>query len=207
MDVQDVQFIGSFPKWDLCPQDHRPAYAFIGRSNVGKSSLINMILGRKDLARVSKKPGKTQHINYYLVNNQWYLVDLPGYGYASTSQKNREAWRRMIHSYLERQVHLQYAFVLLDSNIPAQKIDMEFINYLGSKTIPFVLAYTKTDRMSQLICSQNIKAIQKELLQTWQALPPQFITSSEKNRGRDEILRFLEEANTSYFNHQKQSKG
>jgi GTP-binding protein len=112
----------------------------------------------------------------------------------------------MIHSYLQQQEHLQYAFVLLDSNISPQKIDLEFINYLGSKTIPFVLAYTKTDRMSQLVCSQNIKAIQKELLKTWQALPPQFITSSEKNRGRDDMLRFLEESNPAYFQHQKQSK-
>lgn len=206
MVVQDIQFIGSFPKQGMCPQDHRPAYAFIGRSNVGKSSLINMILDRKDLARVSKKPGKTQTINYYLVNNQWYLVDLPGYGYASTSQKNREAWKKMIHSYLERQEHLQYAFVLLDSNIPPQKIDMEFINYLGSRTIPFVLAYTKTDRMNQLICSQNIKAIQKELLKSWNELPVQFTTSSEKNRGRDEIAQFLDEANTAYFEQQKRRR-
>ena len=131
MNIDQAFYIGSFPSEHKCPKDGKPEYAFIGRSNVGKSSLINMLTGRKDLARTSKKPGKTQMLNYYLINESWYIVDLPGYGYAKISKSKRKEWSKMIHAYLQKRETLQVAFVLLDSNIPPQKIDMEFINWMG----------------------------------------------------------------------------
>ncbi|MFK7933825.1 MAG: ribosome biogenesis GTP-binding protein YihA/YsxC [Saprospiraceae bacterium] len=195
MQVKFVDFIGSFPNEQSCPQTGKPEYAFIGRSNVGKSSLINMLTARKNMARVSNTPGKTQLINYYLVNDNWYLVDLPGYGYAKISKKKRQEWEKMIAGYLQRRDELQCAFVLIDSNVPPQKIDVEFINWLGEMQIPFAIIYTKTDRLSRPKLEPNIKAIQEELLKYWNELPQQFITSSSKTTGREDVLDFIEQIN------------
>jgi len=193
MEIHFAEYRGSFPGIQKCPVDDRPEFAFIGRSNVGKSSLINMLTGRKGLAHTSKKPGKTQMINYFLIDHQWHLVDLPGYGYAKISKKKRQQWERMIQDYLVKRLQMQCAFVLIDSMVPPQPLDIEFVNWLGEMHIPFVLVYTKTDRLKPEEEAENIKAIQTTLLETWEELPQQFITSSEKGKGREEILSFIEE--------------
>lgn len=193
MEIHSSEFRGSFPSVQQCPADDRPEFAFIGRSNVGKSSLINMLSGRKDLAHTSKKPGKTQLLNYFLMNHQWHLVDLPGYGYAKISKKKRQEWERMIQDYLVKRLQMQCAFVLVDAMIPPQELDIEFINWLGEMQIPFVLVYTKTDRLKPEEREQNIGRIQQALLEHWAELPQQFITSAEKGIGRKEILGFIEE--------------
>lgn len=193
MEVQQTEFRGSFPNVQQCPQDDRPEFAFIGRSNVGKSSLINMLTGRTNLAHTSKKPGKTQLLNYFLINQQWHLVDLPGYGYAKISKKKRQEWERMIQDYLVKRLQMQCAFVLIDSMIPPQKIDIDFLDWLGNMRIPFVIVYTKTDRLKPAELTENLEAIQAALAEYWEPLPQQFITSSEKGIGRSEILSFIEE--------------
>lgn len=198
MKISSATYTGSFPKESACPKDSRVEFAFIGRSNVGKSSLINMLVNRKDLARVSNRPGKTQTINFYLINDHWHLVDLPGYGYAQVSKGTRSAWGRMIEDYLTKRQNLQCALVLLDSNIPPQAIDMDFINWLGEKGVPFVIVYTKTDRLSKNQLQRNIQQIQQALLSNWNELPPQFITSANKTKGRDEVLAFLEQVISDY---------
>ena len=195
MDVKQAEYLGSFVRLDHCPTDEKPEYAFIGRSNVGKSSLINLLVSRKELAKVSKKPGKTQTLNYYLVNEQWYLVDLPGYGYAKVSQGQRASWQKMIEYYLTRRKTLQCAFILIDANIPPQQIDLNFMNWLGEKQVPFVIVYTKCDRSSRLELEKNLKKIRAELSTHWQTLPDQFQTSATKGRGRDEILEFIDQIN------------
>ncbi len=191
--IKDAQYIGSYPKEQLCPKDGKPEFAFIGRSNVGKSSLINMLTGRKALARISKKPGKTQLLNYFLIDKNWYLVDLPGYGYAVISQSKRKQWRKMIDDYMIRRRSLQCAFVLIDSNIPLQKIDLDFINFLGAHSVPFSLVFTKTDRQTKNKTNKNIASIKKALLQHWEELPTYFVTSSVDGSGREELLQFIEE--------------
>lgn len=193
MEVNSTEFRGSFPRVQDCPVDDRPEFAFIGRSNVGKSSLINMLTGRKELARTSKKPGKTQLINYFLINQQWHLVDLPGYGYAKISKKKRQEWERMIQDYLVRRIQMQCAFVLIDAMIPPQPIDLDFINWLGEMRIPFVLVFTKTDRLKPDELAQNLQLIREALLETWTELPQQFLTSATARTGREEILTFIEE--------------
>lgn len=193
MEVQQTEFRGSFPSVQQCPQDDRPEFAFIGRSNVGKSSLINMLTGRTNLARTSKKPGKTQLLNFFLINQQWHLVDLPGYGYAKISKKKRQEWERMIQDYLVKRLQMQCAFVLIDAMIPPQKIDIDFLDWLGKMRIPFVIVYTKTDRLKPDELTQNLRAIRAELSNYWEPLPQAFITSSEKGIGRAEILSFIEE--------------
>lgn len=199
MTIKHTKFIGSFPKVGQCPADTRPEYAFIGRSNVGKSSLINLLTGRREIARTSKTPGKTQLLNYYLVNDEWYLVDLPGYGYARISKRKREEWERMIRAYLLNRPNLQCAFVLVDANIPPQKIDVDFINWLGEIRVPFVLVYTKTDRIKhEEDLQKNLTAIRAELLQYWNELPQQFITSARRGEGKEEILTFIEEINANF---------
>ena len=200
MDVHNTAFAGSYPTESQCPADGKPEYAFIGRSNVGKSSLVNMLTGRKNIAHTSRTPGKTQLINFFLADGQWYLVDLPGYGYARISKRKRREWRRMIEGYLQKRQSLQCAFILVDANVPPQQIDIEFINWLGEARIPFVIVYTKTDRLKPEELESNISAIQQALLQYWQELPQQFITSSVKGEGRDEILQFINEVNERYFN-------
>ena len=200
MDIKHAIYFGSFVRQDQCPADEKPEYAFIGRSNVGKSSLINMLVGRKELAKVSKKPGKTQTINYFLVNEEWYLVDLPGYGYAKVSQQQRASWVKMIEFFLTRRKQLLCTFVLVDSNIPLQQKDLEFINWLGQKGVAFVIVYTKCDRSSQAVLEKNLKSIRSGLGVHWDPLPVQFLTSANKGRGRDEILNFIEEINLQHKN-------
>jgi GTP-binding protein len=193
--MKEATFMGSFVREDKCPVDIKPEYAFIGRSNVGKSSLINMLTGKKDLAKVSQTPGKTQTINYFLIDHEWYMVDLPGIGYARISRSKREEWEKMIHFFLKNRANLQYVFMLIDAMIPPQKKDMDFLNWMGENRIPFVLVYTKTDRILPRDLKSNLKRIQDEILKYWEELPPQFITSAEKKRGKEEILSFVQESN------------
>lgn len=200
MEVKQATYEGSFVRLDHCPKDERPEYAFIGRSNVGKSSLINSLVSRKELAKVSKKPGKTQTINYFLVNSEWYLVDLPGYGYAKVSQTQRASWQKMIETYLLKRETLQCAFVLIDSNIPLQKNDIQFLNWLGEKQVPFVIVYTKCDRSSKNTLEKNLNAIRTELGLYWNELPTQFVSSAEKGMGQEEILAFIADINNTYIN-------
>jgi len=206
MEIKQASYEGSFVRLSDCPKDERPEYAFIGRSNVGKSSLINSLVARKGLAKVSKSPGKTQTLNYFLVNENWYLVDLPGYGYAKVSQKQRAAWQRMIDTYLLKREVLQCAFVLIDSNIPLQKNDINFMNWLGEKRIPFVIVYTKCDRSAKRQLEKNMESIQKDLSEHWHQLPAQFFTSAEKRTGQEEILTFIEEINAQYFSYLEERK-
>jgi GTP-binding protein len=196
--MKEAIFSGSFIREDKCPIDTKPEYAFIGRSNVGKSSLINMLTAKKDLAKVSQTPGKTQTINYFLIDQEWYMVDLPGIGYARISRSKREEWEKMIHFFLRNRANLQYVFMLIDAMIPPQKKDMDFLNWMGENRIPFVLVYTKTDRILPKDLKKNLKLIQYEILKNWEELPPQFITSSEKKRGKEEILAFVQEANLTF---------
>jgi GTP-binding protein len=195
MQIHEAVFIGSYPSFELCPKDDKPEYAFIGRSNVGKSSLINMLCDRKGLAKTSNKPGKTQQLNYFLINQTWYLVDLPGYGYAIISKKMRQQWRRMIENYLIKRPNLQCAFVLVDANISPQQNDIEFINWLGKMVVPYVIVFTKTDRSKPLEIEENINKFRKALLEHWEELPTQFITSSNKGVGKTELLTFITQAN------------
>ena len=197
-EVKTAKFVGSFTRNDKCPTDGKPEYAFIGRSNVGKSSLINMLCAQKDLAKVSQTPGKTQLINFFDINETWYMVDLPGYGYARASRTLREAWEKMIWYYLKNRETLQYVFVLVDSMIPPQANDLEFINKLGEYRVPFVVAYTKTDRMKADDVKRNMGKFRAAMLETWSAMPPEFVTSAERGRGKNEILTFVEKANLEY---------
>lgn len=192
MTIHSAEYTGSFPSELTCPKDNRREFAFIGRSNVGKSSLINLVTARKGLALTSGTPGKTQTINFFLINKDWYLVDLPGYGYARTSQTNRRKWEIMIQGYLSRRENLVCTFVLLDSNIPPQKIDIEFINWMGEKGLPFAIIYTKTDRLTDAQREHNLARIREALLEHWNVLPQEFITSAAKHLGGEAILNFIE---------------
>lgn len=198
--IKYADYIASYPQYTLCPKDGKPEYAFIGRSNVGKSSLINMLLKKKDLARVSSKPGKTQMLNYYMINGKWYIVDLPGYGYAKISKTQRHKWEKMINAYLTHREALVCAFVLIDASIPPQKIDLEFINSLGKMNVPFSIVFTKTDKTRKMAQAEaNIKAFRTQLLETWDALPQQFITSANKSTGRDDVLNYIYHLNEDYI--------
>lgn len=190
--IKEAVFVGSFTKAEDCPKADLPEFAFIGRSNVGKSSLINLLTGRKSLAKVSSTPGKTQTLNFFLINRQWHLVDLPGYGYARVSKSSREQWAKMIRQYLAKRRQLRCLFVLIDSSIEPQESDMEFLRKLGEQGIPFAVVYTKTDKESQHIIQKNIKAIRQRILQDWESLPNEFQTSSAKGRGREDLLDFIE---------------
>ena len=193
MKIKYADYIASYPQYSLCPKDGRPEFAFIGRSNVGKSSLINMLLDRVNLARTSGKPGKTQMLNYYMINGEWYIVDLPGYGYAKISKTQRAKWEKMINAYLTHRKELVCAFVLIDANIPPQKLDIEFINSLGKMQVPFAIAFTKIDKSRKVEkVEANIKLFREELLKEWEDLPQQFLTSATKDTGRDEMLNFME---------------
>ncbi len=193
MEILQVEYVASYPKESICPKNGWPEFAFIGRSNVGKSSLINMLCKRKDLAKTSKQPGKTQMINYFAVDDSWYLVDLPGYGYAKTSKKTRSKWQNMIQQYLDVRSTLQCAFVLIDSRHPLQAIDHEFISWCGGRGIPIVLVFTKIDKMPGKKGEENIESIKNKLLEEWTQLPPYFVTSAEKEIGREDILKFIGE--------------
>lgn len=174
------------------PKDGRPEFAFIGRSNVGKSSLINMLTSRNELARTSGKPGKTALISYFLINDSWYLTDLPGYGYARVSKKTRGKWEARMENYFNQRSTLVNAFVLIDSNVPPQKIDLEFCNWLGEGGVPFVICFTKTDRKKARGLEQ-VEAFKAALLESWEELPPIFLTSAIKETGRDDVLNFIGE--------------
>jgi GTP-binding protein len=195
MVIHEAAFAGSFDRESGCPRPLIPEFAFIGRSNVGKSSLINMLCGRKDIAKVSKTPGKTQLINYFRINNEWNLVDLPGYGFAKISKKKVVAWEKMIEKYLLVRQQLQCAFVLIDIRHPLQSIDGEFIDWMGERQIPFALIYTKADKLNASEVKVHAERINNELLKTWNELPPFFITSSEKSTGRDEVLKYIDGIN------------
>ncbi|HNE28564.1 MAG: ribosome biogenesis GTP-binding protein YihA/YsxC [Saprospiraceae bacterium] len=192
MEITRADFVASYPKESLCPKDGLPEFAFIGRSNVGKSSLINMLTGRKGLAKVSGTPGKTRLLNYFLINQVWYLVDLPGYGYARVSKKEQQKLALMIDDYLLHRPTLQLAFVLIDSNIPPTRIDLGFINSLGTQGVPFALVFTKCDRIGKVNLEKNIQAFFAELSKTWETLPPYFVTSSEHRTGRQDLLDYIE---------------
>jgi len=175
MQIKTITFLQSVVDWKKCPSTSLPEYAFIGRSNVGKSSLINMLANNNKLAKTSGKPGKTQTINHFIVNNQWYLVDLPGYGYAKTSKTIRESWGKMISDYITLRENLQFLFVLIDSRLEPQKIDLEFINQLGEKMVPFGIIYTKSDKLTLTGTKKNIELLKKILNLTWDELPPMII--------------------------------
>ncbi len=198
MIIKSAEFICSNTRTDKLPPPVLPEYAFIGRSNVGKSSLINMLLQRKGLAKTSQNPGKTQLINHFRVNEDWYLVDLPGYGYARTSKANRGEWERFIRYYLRNRESLQCVFVLIDSRVDPQKIDLEFCNWLGETGIPFLLVFTKADKQSAVKTDQTVAKFRKELLKTFEEVPKIFITSSENNLGRESVLAFVHELNQSF---------
>lgn len=194
MVIKSAEFIISNTDYLKCPGARRPEFAFIGRSNVGKSSLINMLMQRKQLAKVSSTPGKTQTINHFLINEEWYLVDLPGYGYAKLSKEERWNFGKMIESYLQNRENLYCTFILIDSRLQAQKIDLDFINWMGKMNLPLALVLTKTDKLKQSELGKSKNAIEVALLKTWEELPPIFITSAEKKSGRDRVLGFIEEA-------------
>lgn len=197
MIIKDAQFVVSNTDYRKCPEDGKPEYAFIGRSNVGKSSLINMLTNRKGLAMTSSKPGKTQLINHFIINGEWYLVDLPGYGYAQRGKEGREQIRKIIDSYILNRKELDCLFLLLDSRHEPQKIDLDFINWLGESGIPFAIIFTKIDKLSKSRLQINITAYLDKLKETWEELPSVFYTSSEHKIGGDEILTYIEQINKS----------
>lgn len=200
MKINTAEFIISNSDVSKCPNEPLPEYAFIGRSNVGKSSLINMLTGRNSLAKTSGRPGKTQLINHFKINENWYLVDLPGYGYARVSKSTKETFQKFITDYFERREQLVCAFVLIDIRLEAQKIDLEFITYLGETQVPFCIVFTKADKISRGKVDQHIAAYRKALLaNNWEEMPQHFVTSSTEGTGRDPLLNYIEEVNDGIF--------
>ncbi len=197
MDIKQSEFVISSPMVSMCPSDSKPEYAFIGRSNVGKSSLINMLTNNKRLAKTSSTPGKTLLINHFLINKEWYLVDLPGYGYAKRSKKEIEKLDRMIRGYILQREQLVNVFVLVDVRLEPQKIDLEFIEWLGLSSIPFAIVFTKVDKLSVGKMMANVESYKRKLSETWEELPPIFLTSSEKREGRVELLDYIDRINKS----------
>ncbi|MEA4985236.1 putative GTP-binding protein EngB [bioreactor metagenome] len=197
MEIKSAEFVISNTDVKKCPDNGLPEYAFIGRSNVGKSSLINMLTNRKGLAMTSSKPGKTLLINHFIINDNWYLVDLPGYGYASAGKSTREKLKTIIESYILYRNELTCLFVLIDCRHDPQSIDIEFMEWLGENGIPFSIIFTKIDKLSKSKLSENLKAYRDKLFETWEELPPIFITSSEKGQGREELLAYIDEINKS----------
>ena len=197
MKIKSADFVISNTDIDKCPKEGIPEYAFIGRSNVGKSSLINMLTGRKSLAKTSGKPGKTQLINHFKINDNWFLVDLPGYGYAKVSKKDRSIFAKFIYEYLEKRQNLICTFVLVDSRHEPQKIDMLFMEWLGKNQIPFVIVFTKMDKLSSSQLNKNMTKYKSEMLKTWEEIPQTFRSSAESGLGKAEIVKFIEHTNTS----------
>lgn len=195
MNIKSAAFLQSNTKIDKLPAANKPEYAFIGRSNVGKSSLINMLTNRKQLAKTSSTPGKTITINHFLINENWYLVDLPGYGFAQRSKKDREAWKIMLDDYIQNRKNLVCMFVLVDSRIEPQKIDLEFINHLGELQMPFYIIFTKVDKIKELELQRNLQAYKDKLAEEWEEIPEIFITSSEKEIGKDDVLNLIDGLN------------
>ena len=198
MIIKTAEYLQSEADWHKCPAPNLPEYAFIGRSNVGKSSLINMLTNNKNLANTSSKPGKTQTINHFLINKNWYLVDLPGYGFAKTSKTNRAKWQKMISDYLLFRENLQLVFVLADARIEPQRIDIDFINNLGEKGIPFAIIYTKTDKVSAGKTMSNMQKMKNILSETWEELPLMMQSSSVTGAGKEDILNYIEEINQQF---------
>lgn len=198
MEIKSAQFVISNTDVNKCPAPQMPEYAFIGRSNVGKSSLINMLCVRKDMAKTSGKPGKTQLINHFLINENWYLVDLPGYGYAQVSREKREKWEGFIRHYILNRPNLMCMMVLVDSRLTPQRVDLEFMEWLGENGIPFVIVFTKMDKLTKSKIAANIEAYKKELLSNWEELPTMFYTSSEERMGREELLDFIDNSNSLF---------
>ncbi|MCG8474023.1 MAG: ribosome biogenesis GTP-binding protein YihA/YsxC [Cytophagales bacterium] len=193
MKIKTSEFVVSNTDYKKCPKPDLPELAFIGRSNVGKSSLINMLMQRKSLAKVSGRPGKTQLINHFLINKEWYLVDLPGYGFAKVSKKLKSKWGSMTQDYLTNRPNLACLCVLIDSRLEPQKIDLEFIDWLGEKGLPFMLIFTKADKQSPNKTASNVARFRKVLKKNWDELPPHFVTSSLNTAGRDDVINFIEE--------------
>ncbi len=199
MKINSVEFLKSSSKTEQCPEDNKPEYAFVGRSNVGKSSLINALTGRKNMALTSAKPGKTRLINHFTVDNTWYLVDLPGYGYAQVSKKDREGFDKLIRHYLLERASLMCLFLLIDSRHPPLKPDTEFISWLGETGVPFVLVFTKSDKLSANRLEVALADYKAQLIEHWEELPRIFVTSAEKGTGLTEILDFIGEANQTHL--------
>ncbi len=191
--IKSAEFVVSNTDPTLCPVSKQPEFAFIGRSNVGKSSLINMLMGLKNLAKTSSEPGKTRLINHFIVNNEWYLVDLPGYGYAKVLRSSREKWIKFIRQYIFERENLYCVMVLLDIRLEPQKNDLDFMNWLGENEIPFVMIFTKTDKLSYTAIQNNLDVYRTEMLKNWEELPNIFITSAEKGTGKEELLDFISE--------------
>jgi len=204
MDIHNAKYLVSSPSVSLCPPADRPEYAFIGRSNVGKSSLINLLTNHAGLAKVSSSPGKTQLINHFLINADktqqggWYLVDLPGYGYAKRSISQRQQWEKMIAAYFQERINLQTIFVLIDSRINPQKIDLDFLGNLGEWGVPFNIIFTKSDKNTQAITAKNVKTFINKMREEWEFIPRNFVTSTVKKTGRRELLQYIDELNQSF---------
>lgn len=196
MKIKTAQFVISNTDISKCPKEQLPEYAFIGRSNVGKSSLINMITNHKKLAKISGKPGKTQLINHFLINDNWFLVDLPGYGYAKVSKSKRQSFQRFIKDYFLQRKQLVCTFVLVDSRHEQQKFDLDFMQFLGENQIPFCIVFTKADKTVKTKLQKNLTNYKNKLLETWESLPTHFVTSSETAMGKEEILNFIDQVNT-----------
>lgn len=194
MIIKETKFIESNVDYKKCPKGDFPEYAFIGRSNVGKSSLINMLVNQK-IAKISNKPGKTKAINHFMINNKWYLVDLPGYGFAKASKKMKSDWTKNIKDYILYREQLTLLFMLIDSRHEPLSNDTAFINWLGENGVPFSIIFTKIDKISQTKLKSNIELYKKKLLENWEELPKMFVTSSQKNKGHEELLEFIEETN------------
>ena len=195
MEIKTAEFVISAPNVNMCPADTKPEYAFIGRSNVGKSSLINMLCRNKKLAKTSSTPGKTLLINHFIINKEWYLVDLPGYGFAKRSKTEIAKLDQMIRGYILQRQQLVNVFVLVDVRLEPQAIDIEFINWLGQSGIPFYLVFTKADKLTASKVQSNVAAYKRKLEETWEEMPPMFVSSSEKRQGREELLDYIESIN------------
>lgn len=193
MKITSAEFIISNTEIAKCPEPNLPEYAFIGRSNVGKSSLINMVCERNKLAKTSQTPGKTQLINHFLINKEIYFVDLPGYGFAKSSKQNRNIWSKFTHNFLKTRSNLLYTFVLIDSRLKPQKVDLAFMEWLGLNRVPFMIIFTKIDKLSSSVLNKNITHYKKELLKNWEELPPSILTSSTTKHGKDEFWKIIKE--------------
>ncbi len=197
MKIKHARFVVSNTEVAKCPQPDRPEYAFIGRSNVGKSSLINMLTNRKSLAKTSVKPGKTRLINHFIINEEWYLVDLPGYGYAKTAKSERRKWEKFINDYILKRENLYSLFVLINSRHQPQEIDLEFMEWLGISGIPFAIIFTKSDKLKDDELQLNLESYKSKMLETWESMPPWFVSSAVNGSVRDEILGYIKKINTS----------
>ncbi|HMH22624.1 MAG TPA: ribosome biogenesis GTP-binding protein YihA/YsxC [Puia sp.] len=198
MVINSSAYIVSSPDYTACPKPDKPEYAFIGRSNVGKSSLINMLTNNEKLAKTSNTPGKTKLLNHFIIDNKWYVVDLPGYGFAKVSLSERKRWEKMIEDYLRKRENLVTVFILIDSRHSPQKLDLEFVNQLGKWEVPFCLVFTKSDKENQRTVAKNVKDFLDKMRETWQFLPQHFVTSAVKRLGRDKILHLIEEMNAEF---------